>query len=146
MPEPKVNVLVVDDDDAITELMRDFLEAEGYGVETAHDSRAAFAILDRTSIDCLVLDVMMPGQSGFDLCRRVRETRDVPILFLSARDTDMAKIRGLGLGGDEYIVKSATPAEVVPRIKALLRRYRTGSAVPSAILHPQRLVGGVRSP
>src|SRR5215467_3266424 len=130
MDNPEVRVLVIDDDSAITELMRDFLEAEGFGVETAHDSRSALAILEQTPVDCLVLDVMMPGQSGFDLCRRVRETRDVPILFLSARDTDMDKIRGLGLGGDDFIVKSATPAEVVARVKAVLRRYKTGGPVP----------------
>lgn len=134
MVEPKPNVLVVDDDATITELMRDFLEAEGFVVETAAESMAALSILERTPVDCLLLDVMMPGQSGFDLCRRIRETRDVPILFLSARDTDVDKIRGLGLGGDDYIVKSATPGEVVARIKAVLRRYRAGGAAPSAVL------------
>ncbi len=66
---------------------------------------------------------MMPGESGFDLCRKVRRESDVPILFLSARGDDVDKIRGLGLGGDDYIVKSATPAEVVARVKAALRRY-----------------------
>ena len=145
MPEEKPNVLVVDDDTAITELMRDFLEAEGFAVETAGDSNAAHAILERTSVDCLLLDVMMPGQSGFDLCRRVRETSDIPVLFLSARDTDVDKIRGLGLGGDDYIVKSATPAEVVARVKAVLRRYKSGEAAPSALLDFGRLVIDVRA-
>src|SRR5215469_9989814 len=121
MAEQKLNVLVVDDDASIVELMRDFLEAEGFVVETAGDGPSALATLERTAVDCLLLDVMMPGQSGFDLCRRIRETRDVPILFLSARDTDVDKIRGLGLGGDDYVVKSATPGEVVARIKAVLR-------------------------
>src|SRR5437762_2761755 len=92
MSEQKPNILVVDDDAAITELMRDFLEAEGFGVETAGDSQMAYSILERTAVDCLLLDVMMPGQSGFDLCRRVRETSDIPVLFLSARDTDVDKI------------------------------------------------------
>src|SRR5258708_38255308 len=91
-------------------------------------------MLERTWVDCLLLDVMRPGQTGFDLCRRVRETSDIPILFLSARDTDIDKIRGLGLGGDDYIVKSATPAEVVARVKAVLRRYRIGGAGPAP--HP----------
>ncbi len=139
MEEIKPRILVVDDDAAITELMRDFLEAEGYRVETAGDSQAVAGILARGPVDCLLLDVMMPGQSGFDLCRRVRETSDVPILFLSARDTDMDKIRGLGLGGDDYIVKSATPAEVIARIKAVLRRYRAGGAAPAAVLDFGRL-------
>jgi DNA-binding response OmpR family regulator len=145
MPEPKLNILVVDDDHAITELMRDFLEAEGFGVETAHDSRTALAILERTTIDCLLLDVMMPGQSGFELCRQIRETSDIPILFLSARDSDMDKIRGLGLGSDDYIVKSATPAEVVARIKAVLRRYQVGVSASPAVLDFGRLVIDVRA-
>lgn len=128
MAEQKPKVLVVDDDASIVELMRDFLEAEGFAVETAGDGQTALAILEGMTVDCLLLDVMMPGQSGFDLCRRIRETRDVPILFLSARDTDVDKIRGLGLGADDYIVKSATPAEVVARIKAVMRRYRGGES------------------
>ncbi len=139
MPEQQPTILVVDDDASITELMRDFLEAEGYRVETAADGQQASAILERTAVDCLLLDVMMPGQSGFDLTRRIRENLDVPILFLSARDTDVDKIRGLGLGGDDYIVKSATPAEVVARIKAVLRRYRVGESAPAAILDFGRL-------
>lgn len=117
----KSTVLVVDDEAAIAELMRDFLEAEGYGVLTAQDGDAALALLEREPVDCLLLDVMMPGLSGFDLCRRIRERSEVPVLFLSARDQDVDKIRGLGLG-DDYIVKSATPGEVVARIKNVLRR------------------------
>jgi len=145
MAEQKPSVLVVDDDASIVELMGDFLEAEGFVVEIAGDGPSALATLEQTAVDCLLLDVMMPGQSGFDLCRRIRETRDVPILFLSARDTDMDKIRGLGLGGDDYIVKSATPAEVVARIKAVLRRYRGGEAVPPEKLDFGRLVIDIRA-
>lgn len=145
MTEHKPSVLVVDDDVAIVELMRDFLEAAGYAVETARDGRAAVAILERAPVDCVLLDVMMPGQNGFELCRRIRETRDVPILFLSARDSDVDKIRGLGLGGDDYIVKSATPAEVVARIKAVLRRSRAGGPAPAAVLDFGRLAIDVRA-
>lgn len=115
-------ILVVDDDPAITGLMSDFLVAEGFGVETAATAGQALAFLARSVPDCVILDVMLPGESGFDLCRRIREGSDVPILFLSARQEDADKIRGLGLGGDDYIVKSATPSEVVARVKAVLRR------------------------
>ena len=73
-------------------------------------------------IACVLLDVMLPGGSGFDVCRRIREHSDVPLLFLSARGEDEDKLRGLALGADDYIVKSATPAEVVARVKAVLRR------------------------
>ncbi len=123
-------VLVVDDDPTIVELMRDFLEADGFQVEGAADAREAMRVLDRTPVDCVLLDIMMPGESGFDLCRKVRRESDVPILFLSARGEAVDKIRGLGLGGDDYIVKSTTPAEVVARVKAVPRRYGGNQAAP----------------
>jgi DNA-binding response OmpR family regulator len=119
---PRQTILVVDDDRSIVSLMRDFLEAEGYHVEGALDAAEAQRVLERTPVDCVLLDVMLPGDSGFDLCRQIRRDSDVPVLFLSARAEDADKIRGLGLGGDDYIVKSATPAEVVARVKAVLRR------------------------
>lgn len=116
-------ILVVDDDRAIVELMQDFLEDEGFQVKKAFDAREALKILYQSPVDCIILDIMMPGQNGFELCREIRRKSDVPILFLSARDDDVDKIRGLGIGGDDYIVKSATPVEVVARVKAVLRRY-----------------------
>jgi DNA-binding response OmpR family regulator len=119
----KRTILVVDDDKAIVELMRDFLEDEGFLVKEAFHAREALEILHQSSVDCIILDVMMSGQDGFELCREIRRTSDVPILFLSARGEDVDKIRGLGIGGDDYIVKSATPVEVVARVKAVLRRY-----------------------
>jgi DNA-binding response OmpR family regulator len=138
-------ILVIDDDEAIAELMRDFLGADGFRVEIAADARAAQKLLEARRVDCLLLDVMLPGQSGFDLCRWVRQQWDMPILFLSAYDQDVNKIRGLGLGGDDYIVKSATPAEVVARVKAVLRRYRSGTAAPAAVLEFGRLAIDVRA-
>lgn len=115
-------VLLVDDDTAILELMRDYLEDEGYRVEEASDAASAQQILSHKAVDCILLDIMMPGQSGFDLIRHIRRTGDTPVLFLSARDGDLDKIRGFSLGADDYIVKSASPEEVVARIKAVLRR------------------------
>ncbi len=138
-------VLVVDDDAAIVDLMRDFLEAEGFQVEGATSAREAQASLDRTTIDCVLLDIMMPGESGFELCRRVRRTSDVPILFLSARGEDLDKLRGLGLGGDDYIVKSATPPEVVARVKAVLRRVGGKEPVRDTVLDYGRLALDVRA-
>ncbi len=138
-------VLVVDDDAAIVDLMRDFLEAEGFRVEGATSAREAQATLDRTAIDCVLLDIMMPGESGFELCRRVRRTSDVPILFLSARGEDLDKIRGLGLGGDDYIVKSATPPEVVARVKAVLRRTSGKEAPPDTVREYGRLALDARA-
>ena len=117
-------VLVVEDEPEIAALMRDFLEAAGFGVQLAADAEEASGALAMTP-DCVLLDVMLPGASGFELCRGIRAESDVPILFLSARGGDADKIRGLGLGGDDYIVKSATPAEVVARVRAVLRRSGT---------------------
>lgn len=116
-------VLIVDDDKEIAELMRDYLEDEQFEVMEAYNATQAIEAMDRHRVDCLLLDVMMPGQNGLELCRQIRKTQDTPILFLSARGEDMDKIRGLSLGGDDYIVKSATPEEVVARVKAVLRRY-----------------------
>lgn len=115
-------ILVVDDDPSIVELLRDFLEYEQFHVITAYDADGAWVALEQNAVHCIVLDIMMPGQNGFELCRRIRAESSVPILFLSARSDDVDKIRGLTLGGDDYIVKTASPGEIIARIKAVLRR------------------------
>jgi DNA-binding response OmpR family regulator len=138
-------VLVVDDDPSVTELMRDFLKADGFQVYFASEANTALAILSEQKADCVLLDILMPGQDDIELCRTIRRTSDIPILFLSALDSDVDKIRGLGLGGDDYIVKSATPGEVVARIKAVLRRYQTGKPVPPLLLDFGRLRIDVRA-
>jgi DNA-binding response OmpR family regulator len=136
-------VLLVEDEPEIVGLLGDFLGVEGFGVVSAADPRAAIAALDAHEIACVLLDVMLPGGTGFDVCRRIRERSDVPLLFLSARGEDEDKLRGLALGADDYIVKSATPAEVVARVKAVLRR----AARPQGVLevdvaaHEARLRG-----
>lgn len=95
----KRTVLIVDDDREIVELMRDFLEDEQFIVVEAYNAIEALEALNRNRIDCILLDVMMPGRNGFELCRQIRRELDTPILFLSARGEDMDKIRGLSLGG-----------------------------------------------
>src|SRR6478672_9406932 len=109
--------------------MRDFLEAEGFEVRLAGSGRETSEQLEQCRPDLVLLDVMLPDESGFEICRRLRSDSAVPVLFLSARDSDADKIRGLGLGGDDYIVKSATPAEVVARVKAVLRRVSPSGAL-----------------
>ena len=128
------SILVVEDDEQIAELMRDFLEAAGFRVRHAASGRETREQLELGDPDLVLLDVMLPDESGFEICRRLRRDSTVPVLFLSARDSDADKIRGLGLGGDDYIVKSATPAEVVARVKAVLRR-----TTPAAGLRRVRL-------
>src|SRR4051794_15619602 len=93
----------------------------------AQDGAEALNLIAQRPIQCLLLDVMLPGLSGCEICRQIRETYDLPVLFLSGRDGDMEKIRGLGLGADDYVVKSATPSEVVARIKSVPRRYHRGA-------------------
>jgi DNA-binding response OmpR family regulator len=126
---PGTSILLVEDDEEIAGLMRDFLEADGFVVLHAASGRDALEQLARIRPGCVLLDVMLPDASGFELCRRLRRESDVPVLFLTARDGDADKIRGLGLGGDDYIVKSATPGEVVARVKAVLRRSSPSGAV-----------------
>jgi len=128
-------VLVADDEAAIVTLLRDFLEGEGFGVLTAQDGAEALSLLGRETPDCVVLDVMMPGPSGFDVCRQIRATADVPILFLTARQDASDKIRGFRLGADDYVVKAtATPEEVVERVKALLRRAGRAGSRPQEMM------------
>src|SRR3954453_18009471 len=131
LPRARLNevhtVLLVEDEPEIVGLVTDFLADEGFGVVSAGDSPAAIEALGTHDVACVVLDVMLPGGSGFDVCRRIREHSDVPLLFLSARGEDEDKLRGLALGADDYIVKSATPAEVVARVKAVLRRSSPGN-------------------
>lgn len=126
--ETETTVLVVDDNEEVLDLMRDYLQAEGYRVRLATGGEAALAELAAEPVDCVLLDVMMPDLSGFETCRRIRERYDVPVLFLSARQEDVDKLRGLGLGADDYIGKSSSPAEVALRVRAVLRRYRRGLA------------------
>jgi DNA-binding response OmpR family regulator len=126
-------VLVVDDEPEIVDLMRDFLEADGFTVLAAEQGGEAIAVLEREAVDCVLLDVMMPGMSGFETMRQIRERWDVPVLIFSARDADADKLRGLGLGADDYVVKSATPAEVVARIKAVLRRSGKADAAADVL-------------
>ncbi|MFO1445058.1 response regulator transcription factor [Bacillus sp. Bva_UNVM-123] len=132
-------ILVVDDDKSIAELLRDFLENDGFHVKIANDANQALTVLEKDPIHCMVLDIMMPGQNGFELCRRIREESNIPILFLSARSDDVDKIRGLALGGDDYIVKTASPGEIVARVKAVLRRSNLQKEFKARVLDYGRL-------
>jgi DNA-binding response OmpR family regulator len=137
----KVNtILVVDDDQSIVELLRDFLENENFYVKTAYDTNQALIVLEQNTIDCIILDIMMPGQNGFELCRQIRMKSNVPILFLSALSDDVDKIRGLVLGGDDYIVKTASPGEIVARVKAVLRRSSSQQELMRKVLDYGRLL------
>jgi DNA-binding response OmpR family regulator len=132
-------ILIADDEAEIVELLRDYLEAEGFQVLGVGDGEAALAAARDRRVDCIILDVMMPGKTGFEACRQIRDEQDVPIIFLSARQSDVDKIRGLGLGGDDYIGKPFSPGEVVARVKAVLRRYQRAESPQAARMRFGRL-------
>lgn len=115
-------ILIVDDEEDIAELLEDFLSIEGYEIYKATNGTSAKKILSEVDIDFILLDIMMPEESGFTLCKSLRGIYSIPIIFLSALQDDTDKIRGLNIGADDYIVKDATPGEIVARIKAIERR------------------------
>jgi len=115
-------LLVVDDEDSILQFVSYNLKKEGYEVVCAHDGDTALALFDRDPFDLVVLDIMLPGADGYEVCRRLRAKHDVPVLFLSARDTELDKVVGLEIGGDDYLAKPFGIRELQARVKALLRR------------------------
>ena len=117
-------MLVVDDDPRMLSMMRRVLEVDGYSVATADGGDAALDIVRAEPVDLLILDVMMPGADGFEVCRTVRRESGVPILMLTARDESVDKITGLDCGADDYVVKPFNPDELMARVRALLRRVQ----------------------
>lgn len=122
-------ILIVEDDEEIAMLERDYLEIEGFQTEIISDGGVAEEAALTGAYDLILLDLMLPGRSGYEVCRSIRDQVDVPILMVTARTESVDKIRGLGLGADDYIAKPFDPAELVARVKSHLSRY-------------QRLTGG----
>lgn len=116
-------ILIVEDDKEIAILEKDYLEISGFETETMADGNQALEALRNGGYDLVLLDLMLPGQSGYDICRQIRDKIDIPILMVTARTESVDKIRGLGLGADDYIAKPFDPAELVARVKSHLNRY-----------------------
>jgi len=116
-------ILIVEDEESIAELERDYLELAGFEVETTADGEDGLARALNEKFDLLILDLMLPGMDGFEICKQVRKEKNTPILMVSAKKDDIDKIRGLGLGADDYITKPFSPSELVARVKAHLARY-----------------------
>lgn len=116
-------VLLIEDDISIAELIRDYLEIDNFTVTHAMDGNSGLDLALGESFSLILLDVMLPGINGFDICRVIRKQSDVPILLISARKEDIDKIRGLGLGADDYITKPFSPGELVARVKSHINRY-----------------------
>ena len=117
-------ILVVDDEKEIADLIAVYLESDGYTVFKCYTFEDAVEYIGREEPDLVILDVMLPGQSGFVLCQKIRETHTYPIIMLTAKDAETDKITGLTLGADDYITKPFRPLEMMARVKAQLRRYR----------------------
>ena len=128
----KKRILIVEDELEIAELEKDYLELSGFEVEIEEDGVKGLESAKNKDYNLIVLDLMLPGIDGFEICRQIREVKDIPILMVSARKDDIDKIRGLGLGADDYMTKPFSPSELVARVKAHLARY-------------ERLLGSARS-
>ena len=125
-------ILIVEDEVAIADLEKDYLELSGFEVEVENDGTSGLARALAEDFDLFILDLMLPGIDGFEICKQIREKKNTPILMVSAKKDDIDKIRGLGLGADDYVTKPFSPSELVARVKAHLARYERliGSATP----------------
>ena len=116
-------ILIIEDESDIANLEKDYLELSGFEVDIETDGMVGLKAALTKDYDLFLLDLMLPGMDGFDICREIRERKDTPILLVSAKKDDIDKIRGLGLGADDYITKPFSPSELVARVKAHLSRY-----------------------
>ena len=116
-------ILIIEDEEAIADLEKDYLELSGFSVEIAADGIEGEKKALSDEFDLIVLDLMLPGKDGFEVCRSLREKKNTPIIMVSAKKDDIDKIRGLGLGADDYMTKPFSPSELVARVKAHLSRY-----------------------
>ena len=116
-------ILIVEDEEAIADLEKDYLELSGFEVEIASDGTSGLKKALEEGFHLVILDLMLPGVDGFEICRQIREVKNIPIIMVSAKKDDIDKIRGLGLGADDYMTKPFSPSELVARVKAHLNRY-----------------------
>lgn len=135
----KAKILVVDDEAKIVDLIRLYLEKDDYQVITAGAGRQAVELFQKEKPDLMVLDIMLPGMDGLEICRAVRRQSGIPIIMLTARNEDVDKLMGLELGADDYITKPFSPRELVARVRAVLRRTR-GEIAPSRLIAVGKLV------
>ena len=133
MDHPPARILVVDDEPSITEFVSYALQKENYTVDTAGDGEQALTLIEQKPYDLYILDIMLPGIDGYELCRRIRASYDTPILFLSARDGEVNKIIGLELGADDYLAKPFGIRELIARTRALLRRSQATNSTSAEV-------------
>ena len=116
-------ILIIEDEEAIADLEKDYLELSGFEVEIANRGDVGLEKALKEEYDLIILDLMLPEVDGFDICRQVRQEKNIPIIMVSAKKDDIDKIRGLGLGADDYMTKPFSPSELVARVKAHMERY-----------------------
>ncbi len=116
-------ILIIEDEIEIADLEKDYLELSGFEVAIANDGNKGLAMALTEEYDLVILDLMLPGMDGFDVCKTIREKKNIPIIMVSAKKDDIDKIRGLGLGADDYMTKPFSPSELVARVKAHMARY-----------------------
>ncbi len=116
-------ILIIEDEESIAELEKDYLELSGFDVVVCNSGEVGLATALEEKIDLIILDIMLPVMDGFEICKKVREEKDIPIILVSAKKEDIDKIRGFGIGADDYITKPFSPSELVARVKAHLARY-----------------------
>lgn len=116
-------ILIIEDDNNIVQLEQDYLEANGYQVQTTGDGIRGLELARENDYDLILLDLMLPGMDGYEICREIRSTKNTPIMMVSAKKEDLDKIRGLGVGADDYMTKPFSPSELVARVSAHIARY-----------------------
>ncbi|MBE5040221.1 response regulator transcription factor [Ructibacterium gallinarum] len=118
-----MKVLIIEDDKSIAELERDYLQVNGFECDIAADGESGLKMAMQEDYALVIVDIMLPGRDGFSVCSELRREKDIPIIFLSARSEDIDKVRGLGLGADDYMTKPFSPSELVARVKSHIARY-----------------------
>ena len=130
-------ILIIEDDENILQLERDYLEANDFEVDTANNGEDGLKKALSNQYSLVLLDIMLPKMDGFEVCKKIRDTKDIPVLLVSAKKDDTAKINGLGFGADDYIVKPFSPSELVARVKAHINRYQrlTNTTEPNLVIY-----------
>lgn len=125
-------ILLIEDDESIAELQKDYLEINHMEAEIACDGLVGLNRALNESFDLIVIDIMLPSMDGFEICRRIREKKNIPLMIVSAKKEDIDKVRGLGLGADDYMTKPFSPSELVARVQAHIKRYQLLTGVDTA--------------
>ncbi|MBO0440650.1 hypothetical protein DOK67_0001966 [Enterococcus sp. DIV0212c] len=142
MPNEVSRILLIEDDASIAELQKDYLEINHMEAEIASDGLVGLNRALNESFDLIVIDIMLPSMDGFEICRRIREHKNIPLMIVSAKKEDIDKVRGLGLGADDYMTKPFSPSELVARVQAHIKRYQllTGNDQANDILEIDQIM------